>query len=86
MYRETITPLAYSDYSKNVVNAKFLRSKKNCLQILFRTTVQVHYLNKNAILRILQSNKAALIKKNFANLSAGESIILYNHLFTILAA
>jgi hypothetical protein len=42
MYRETITPLAYSDYSKNVVNAKIPPSENAC-KILFRTTVQVHY-------------------------------------------
>jgi hypothetical protein len=63
-----------------------LRSKKIACKYYLGTTVQVHYLNKNAILRILQFNKASLIKKKFANLSAGESIILYNHLFTILAA
>jgi hypothetical protein len=85
MYRETITPLAYSDYSKNVVNAKIPPSaKKIACKYYLGTTVQVHYLNKTQYC-ILQSNKAALIKK-FANLSAGESIILYNHLFTILAA
>jgi hypothetical protein len=28
MYRETITPLAYSDYSKHVVNAKIPPEQK----------------------------------------------------------
>jgi hypothetical protein len=38
-----------------------LRSKKIACKYYLGTTVQVHYLNKNAILRILQSTK--LFKK-----------------------
>jgi hypothetical protein len=46
MYRETITPLAYSDYSKNVVNAKIPPWSKKIACKYLGTTVQVHYLNK----------------------------------------